>query len=144
MLDPVALEESFNQMLTHLNQKAPDGIIEINLQLLDSLNLMSISAFENQIYFASTTDQFYMVEAEEKLTLFNQEYVIWMLPAFLGKNASTYVFIAKNFKNKPPMLELIFQANGVYNTSSLVLTVLDAFLKEMKENENLISQINDY
>jgi hypothetical protein len=83
-----------------------------------------------------------MVEADEKLTLFNENFVIWMLPSFHGHNASTYVFIAKNFQKAPPKLEIVFLAKGVYNTSSLVLTILDGFLQEMKENDEYILKLN--
>jgi hypothetical protein len=142
MLDPVLLEETFNHMVTHLNQKAPDGIIDVDLQLLSSLNLLEINLLENQQFFTGSSEQFYMVEADEKLTLFNPNFVIWMLPSFVGENASTYVFMAKNFPEAPPKLEIVFLAKGVYNTSSLVLAVLDGFLKEMKENDDFLVNLN--
>lgn len=142
MLDPVLIEETFNHLVTHLNQKAPDGIIDVDLQVLSSLNLLNINVLEDQLFFNGSAEQFYMVEADEKLTLFNPNYVIWMLPSFVGENASTYVFIAKNFQDAPPKLEIIFLAKGVYNTSSLVLAVLDGFLREMKENEDFLVNLN--
>ena len=142
MLDPVLIEETFNHLVTHLNQKAPDGIIDVDLQVLLSLNLLNIKVLEDQLFFNGSAEQFYMVEADEKLTLFNPNYVIWMLPSFVGENASTYVFIAKNFQDAPPKLEIIFLAKGVYNTSSLVLAVLDGFLREMKENEDFLVNLN--
>lgn len=142
MLDPVLIEETFNHLVTHLNQKAPDGIIDVDLQVLSSLNLLNIKVLEDQLFFNGSAEQFYMVEADEKLTLFNPNYVIWMLPSFVGENASTYVFIAKNFQDAPPKLEIIFLAKGVYNTSSLVLAVLDGFLREMKENEDFLVNLN--
>lgn len=142
MLDPVLLEETFNDLIKHLNQKAPDGIIDVNLELMESLNLLDIKTLEGQAFFASSSEQFYMVEADEKLTLFNQNFVIWMLPSFHGENASTYVFIAKNFQESLPKLEIVFLAKGVYNTSSHVLTILDGFLQEMKENDEIITKLN--
>lgn len=143
MLDPLALEETFNNLLTHLPQKAPDGIIDVNVDLLKSLNLLDVEVLESQVFFASSAEQFYMVEAEEKLTLFNQEFAIWMLPSFTDDESATYVFIARNFEDAPPELEIVFLARGVYNTSWLVLSVLDAFLQEVKENETVLSKLFD-
>ena len=142
MLDPMSLEESFNDLLANLPKKAPDGIMDVNVDLLNSLNLLDVQALDNHNFFTANAEQFYMIEQEEKLTLFNQDFVIWMLPSQAEEEPATYVFIAKNSEKAPPQLEIVFLAQGVYNTSWIVLSVLDAFLQEVKENEETLSEFN--
>jgi len=140
MLDPVELEVMFQDIITHLDETAPDGVIDVNLQTLESLHLLDVYLLDEALLFPSTQDHFYMVETDEKLTLFNHDFIVWIVPHLSETHASTYGFIAINSPVKPH-LEIVFSACGVYNTSRLVLTVLNAFLKEVKENEETMARI---
>ncbi|MDR3624024.1 MAG: hypothetical protein P4L16_02655 [Chlamydiales bacterium] len=141
MLDPVELETTFKEFINHLNEQMPDGMIEINLDLLNSLNLLDVHLLDHHLLFSSCTDPFYMVETDEKLTLFNQDFIIWILPHLTEKSTTTYVLIANNRQEKPK-LELVFSASGVYNSSKIVLNTLNAFLEEIKENESIMDKIS--
>ena len=141
MLDPTELEVLYQHYSSHLNDSAPDTIIDVNLQTLESLNLLDIYLLDESLLFPSTQDHFYMVETDDKLTLFNQDFIVWIVPHVLDDASSTLGYIAINNSIKPH-LELIFSASGVYNTSRIVLTVLNAFLKEIKENEETMAKIS--
>lgn len=140
MLDPVELETLYKEYAGKLQKSAPDTLIDINLHTLDSLHLLDIYLLDESLLFPQTQDHFYMVETDEKLTLFNQDFIVWIVPHMQGDASHTYGIIAMNHSIKPH-LELIFSASGVYNTSRIVLSVLNAFLKEIKENEETLAKI---
>lgn len=140
MIDPKELETTFQDFICHLDEKAHDGIIEVDLDLLNSLNLLDIHLLDHHLLFPSYADHFHMIETEEKLTLINQDFVIWILPYLTEKISSTYVLIANNTHDKSN-LELVFSASGVYNSSKMVLSILNAFLKEIKENEEMVHRL---
>lgn len=141
MLNPKILDETFNQIIKEINTTLPDGIIDVNLDLIQSLGLLNLESLEHEVSLFKNSQQFYMVENEDKLTLFNEQFTIWMIPSFTDKNGVTYVFIAKNEKDKVQKLELLFQAKGIYNTSWTVLSILDAFLQEIHENDQMMQQL---
>ena len=140
MLDPAELEVLFKEYSAKINRCSPDTILDINLKTLESLNLLDIYMLDESLLFPATQDHFYMVETDEKLTLFNQDFIVWIVPHLQEEAAATYGIIAINNSIKP-QLELIFSASGVYNTSRIVLTVLNALLKEIKENEETMAKI---
>ena len=55
-----------------------------------------------------------MIETTEKITLINDEFVIWIVPEKVNNSATTYTLIALN-RNDGPQLEVTFITSGVYN-----------------------------
>ena len=120
-------------------QFAPDGIVEIDLSLLHELGLLACE--EESHEETSLTHNFYVVESADKLTLFNQKYVVWIVPKLVDQTPTTYTLIALNDK-KQTHLEMVFATSGVYNHSSLVLRILEKFLEQIEENEEEICRYN--
>jgi hypothetical protein len=133
MLDPDELESDYQKFTENLKQFAPDGVVEIDLSLLHDLGLLSCEGIE-ECDATSLTHNFYVVESQDKLTLFNQKYVIWIVPKLVEQIPTTYTLIALSDKGHPH-LEMVFSTSGVYNHSNLVLRILEKFLDQIEENE---------
>ena len=138
MNDPLALEEAYLQFSKNLSQWAHDGIIQVNLCLLNDLGLL------NHQQLDSSSDQFmhyfHIIETQDKVTLFNEQFVIWIVPTMQQEVASTLTYIARFIQEKPT-LELVFSASGVYNTPKYILRILHHFLNEVIDTEEVISSI---
>jgi hypothetical protein len=135
-MSPEELEIDYQKYIGDLKQYAPDGIVEIDLSLLHELGLLAcVEDEENEE--SGLTHNFYVIESADKLTLFNQKYVIWIVPKLVDQTPTTYTLIALNDK-KQTHLEMVFSTSGVYNHSSLVLRILEKFLEQIEENEEEI------
>lgn len=135
-MDPDHLENAFHVYMNDLSYHVPDGIVEVDLSLLQELGLLS--ANDNcETCSDSLTHNFFVVESPDKLTLFNEKFSIWIVPRLESDTPMTYTLIALNEKENP-QLEMVFTTTGVYNHSSLVLRVLEKFLEQIEENEEEI------
>lgn len=135
------LEEYYNNFIDSFNKIIPDGIYFIDLELLNHFNLLHFHPqSKNENY--SFSRNFQVVETSEKITLLNNEFVVWIVPAKIGNASVTYTFVASNRGEKEPHLELAFIATGVYNSSKLVLKLLESFLQEIKETDKILLNYN--
>ncbi len=91
-------------------------------------------------YDTSLTRYFHVIETEEKITLINEQYIVWIVPGKIDNVSITYTMIALNLPTEAK-LELVFSTSGVYNTSKLVLRVLEKYLSEIQENEDFMSRL---
>lgn len=132
------IEEYYKKYINDINRWLPEGFIVINLEILDQLDLLTTQT--EPILDPSLNRYFHVIETEEKITLINSEFVVWIVPFYENSVASTYTFIALN-KEKYPKLEMVFVTSGVYNSSRLVLRVLEKYLKEIQETEHWIHKI---
>ncbi|MCE2983541.1 MAG: hypothetical protein LW832_08245, partial [Parachlamydia sp.] len=121
----------------------PEGVFILNLELLNQLDLLH---FQPKSASKETlpTRYFHIVESSEKITLLNDDFIVWIIPDRLDKAPVTYILIALNKKDHEPKLEATFIASGIYNSSKIVLRVLEKFLIEIHENENLMAKFNKY
>jgi hypothetical protein len=138
MVDPHELEDAFLRFTKNLSHWIPDGFVQIDLQLLQGLDLLHSDIGEGDAEEDSLTYYFHVIESDDKLTLFNEEFVVWIIPD--GDHATTYALIAR-YDVGILQLEMGFAAAGVYNSSELVLKVLEQFLLEIKENDALIEEM---
>jgi len=140
MMDPESLEVDYKKYMTDLKSFAPDGIVEINLSLLQELGLLSSDEeIENQD--SMLAHNFYVVESSEKLTLFNQKFVVWIVPKMIEQTPTTITLIALAEKTSSK-LEMVFTTTGIYNHSNLVLRILEKFLEQIEENEEEMNRYN--
>jgi hypothetical protein len=139
MENPIELETSYKEYMENLSQATPDGILEVDLALLQTYGLLGCedppTEGDNTL-----THFFHVIEAPEKITLFNDQFVVWIVPQVIDNLSTTFTLVALNTGRKP-RLELVFSAAGVYNTSHLVLRILEHILQEIQENEELITKI---
>lgn len=129
------IELYFQQFIQEIWERPGDDMIEITLPLLQKMDL--INDLDPSQDDPSLTRYFQVVETEEKITLINEEFIIWIVPDHIEDESITYTLIATNGL-EIPQLELCFITSGVYNNSKLVLRVLEKFLEEIQENEKLI------
>lgn len=139
MIDPIQLEDAYQEFSENLRKWIPDGIMNVNLNLLNDIGLLNLEKLEG-----NTTDSlshlFHVLETTEKVTLYNEQFAIWIVPKMVDNVASTLTYIALLTPNKP-RLEIVFSTAGVYNTPKYILKILQHFLLEVIDTEQIISSI---
>lgn len=139
MLNPIQIEDLYREYVDNLPQLAHDGVISIDLHVLHELGL--IDDFQNDSDDPDDlTQYFHVIESAEKVTLFNEQFIVWIVPRMEQENPITYVIIALNSEDKTH-LEVVFTTSGVYNTPKYVLKVLQYFLLDMLETEATLTAI---
>ncbi len=130
----------FENFLHHIPELIPDGIIDVDLKLLQKFDLL-----REEVQLSPTqslTQFFHVIESQEKITLFNDQFVIWIVPEKINEIPTTLVLIAIH-QDAKLHLEMAFSISGIYNTSRLVLRVLEKYLMEIQENEDVISHLEN-
>jgi len=138
MNNPYILETCYKRYIQNITKWLPDGIIDVNLELLHKLNLLHFHSRE--LDDSALTRYFHVVESEDKLTLANDEFVVWIVPEKLEDISVTYTLIGLN-KNNDVQLELAFKTSGIYNNSHLVLRILEKYLLEIQGTEDILSKL---
>lgn len=132
------LDESFNKFYRNISHGSPEAVINVNLKLLHQMGLLRYHTTGS--HESTLTRYFQVFETPEKITLVNDDFVIWIVPEKTNGVFLTSTLIALNH-SEGPHLELIFVNSGVYNTSRLVLQILEKFLCDIQENEDFLSTI---
>lgn len=139
MNDQKILDSYYHKYIKNIPTWLPDGLITINLDTLHHLNLLNFHT--HGVEEANLTRYFQVTESDEKLTLVNEEFVVWIAPE-KGKAAdSTYTLVALNGE-RDLHLELGFVTRGVYNQSQLVLKILEKFLLEIHTTESVLKNLH--
>lgn len=142
MVNPVQLEEAYTQFINNLSDYTPDGIIHVDLKLLDEMGLLSQDQMESQEDDEQFPHYFHVIETSDKVTLFNHQFAVWIAPQVIDEEPCTLTLIAL-FEDETPNLELVFSTSGVYNTPKFVLKILRHFLAEVIDTESVISSIDN-
>ena len=87
------------------------------------------------------SQQFFVIEAPEKITLVNDQFIVWIMPEIAFDTSLTYVLIALNRGEQEPQLEAAFIASGIYNSSRLVLKILEKLLLDIQETEEALAHL---
>lgn len=140
MISPVELEEAFKEFSENFVKWVPDGVIPVNLTLLHELGLLHHAHFE-QGASENFAQFFHVVETQEKVTLYNQQFAVWIVPKVIDEQPTTLTFIALLNNGTKPHLEIVFSTAGVYNTPKYILKVLQHFISEVLDTEAVISSI---
>ncbi len=140
MINPIQLEEAYKDFTENFQKWAPEGFVNVNLQLLQELGLLSTNESEST-QSEAISQQFHVIETADKVTLFNQQFAVWIVPQTDTELPSTLILIAL-IQNLKPHLEIVYTTSGVYNTPKYILQVLQHFLKEVMDTEAIISSIN--
>lgn len=139
MINPLKLDEAYQEFSQNLQKWIPDGIISVNLELLNELGLLDNTHFE-QPAPDNLSHLFHVVETPDKITLYNDQFAIWIVPKSDEVSSSTITFIALLTTNKPH-LEIVFSTTGVYNSPKYILKVLQNFLSDVIDTEATIAAI---
>jgi len=132
------IEETYKHYIQDLASWLPEDIIEVDLELLHRFDLLNYHSPKERD--PALTRYFHVIETHEKITLINDDFVVWIVPDSMEGVPVTYTLIALN-KPEGADLELAFSSTGIYNSSRLVLRVLEKFLLEIQENEEFLSKI---
>lgn len=138
MLQPSHLEKLYQKFRANLSKYLPDGMIFVDSELLHEIG--DSLGDEEKLTPEEFPHYFHIIETDEKVTLFNQQFAIWIAPQIVSDMPATLTFIAR-INNQFPKLELMFCTTGVYNTPKHVLKVLRYFLSEVLDTEKVISSI---
>ncbi len=140
MISPIELEEAFKEFSQNFVKWVPDGIIPVNLGLLHDLGLLQHAEFDQG---ASDTFAhfFHVLETQDKVTLFNEQFAVWIVPKLIEEQPMTLTFIALLGMGNKLHLEIVFSTSGVYNTPKYILKVLQHFISEVLDTEAVISSI---
>lgn len=133
------LEESYQKFIKDIDVFIPEGIYFVNLELLKHFDLLQFQP-DRHPKDPLFNRYFHIIESPEKITLINDEFVVWIIPERADQHPVTHTLIALNKGENEPQLEAAFIASGVYNNSGLVLKVLEKFLIEIHETETALSK----
>ena len=137
MLNPTQIEQAYKEFMGNLSECAHDGILSINLSFLHDQGLLD-TLTSNDDDSEDLTQYFHVIESPEKVTLFNDHFLVWIVPKMEADVPVTFVLIALN-QEKKAQLEIVFTTHGVYNSPRYVLKVLQHFLTEMLETEETLT-----
>lgn len=142
------LDLSYDRFITCLPEYVPEGVQEVDLQFLSRYHLLSDRI--NASSSSQLTRFFHVVETKEKITLFNDQFVVWIVPDKASDEAQTLVLVGiqtdmdqDNKEHIKYKLETAFATHGVYNSSKMVLRVVEKILADIQENEEIISHFED-
>jgi hypothetical protein len=110
------------------------------MRLLNDLGLLNSAELEHPVSDAHLNHYFHIIETADKVTLFNEQFAIWIVPELIEETPTTTTLIALLQTNKPH-LEIVYTTSGVYNTPKYILKVLQHFLSEVQDTEAVISSI---
>jgi hypothetical protein len=139
MIDPIVLDEAYKNFTQNFSKSLPDGVISINLQVLQDLGLLNSSQLD-EATADNLSQQFHVIETSDKVTLYNEQFAVWIIPQSQQEPSSTVAMIAL-IQNNKPHLEIVYTTSGVYNTPRYILKVLQHFLTEVIDTEAVISSI---
>lgn len=138
-MNPVELEEAYKDFSENLKKWAPDGVLEVNLNLLGDLGLLTYEQLEGSNP-QDVTHYFHVVETQDKIILHNDQFAVWIAPKVVDELPTTLTYIAL-MQGKKPHLEIVYSTSGVYNTPKYILKVLQHFLIEVIDTESIISSM---
>lgn len=140
MFNADRIEALFQQFLGELQNGGADRWVYIDNQLLANLG---IAQEELELSSGQAQSYFFVLESNDKITLINQDFIVWLVPLKNENQRSqeTLAIVARNTE-KEPQMETIIHASGSYNTPDTILKVLDRMLKEIKENDDLVSELS--
>ena len=139
MDNPHELDECFNKYINDIQTWLPDGLIDIDIETLQQLDLLHFHTHGHDD--SNMTRFFHVMETEDKLTLVNEEFVIWIAPAQGEETNTTCTLVALNGE-EGLHLELGFLTKGIYNQSRLVLQVLEKLLLDIHTTESALKKLS--
>lgn len=141
MINPKVLEEAYLEFSKDLSKWIHDGIIQVDMKLLSDLGMLSNAELEQGVSDAHLNHYFHIIETDDKVTLFNEQFAIWIVPELVQETPTTTTLIAL-LQGEKPHLEIAYTNSGVYNTPKYILKILQHFISEVQDTEAVISSID--
>lgn len=138
----MVIEQAFREYARDIERSAPDWIIHVDLSLLQGEGILdpTCCSLDDQSVEEKVAERFHVIESPEKVTLFNEQFTVWIVPRVVDGRPETYTMMATNRTGRPH-LELVFSTSGVFNTPSHILRVLEHYLEEIIDNEIFIRKL---
>lgn len=134
------LDAFFEHLSENSSEMLPDGILDINIKTLHSLRLLAETPEETASMPVSHLLQ--AIESGGKITLFNERFVIWIVPQQNVQPPTTIVYVAQKDDDTDSIRpELGFRTSGIHNRSKTILKLIDKFLADIQETETVLSQL---
>lgn len=140
MINPKELDDAFHDFSTNLQKWVPEGVLHVDIKLLQELGLLHMAEWENNVSDSHLTQFFHIIETQDKVTLFNEQFAIWIVPQLVNDASLTTTYIALIQSHKPH-LEIVYTTSGVYNAPKYILKVLQHFLSDVQETEKALSAL---
>ena len=99
--NPLYLEDFYRKFTNNLSSWLPEGVIDVDLALLHRLGILRHHTEEK--YHFSLTRYFHVVESLDKITLINEQFVIWIVPEKVDDVPTTYTLICLNYPSGPQL-----------------------------------------
>ncbi|WP_201456559.1 hypothetical protein [Chlamydia sp. 17-3921] len=129
------LEEFYRQSILNKDMAFPEGYVDISEVLAHPFSESTSDSFDRQV------NDFIIAESEDKLTLFNADFAIWLVPELIQGEAVTRGYIALHQSGEVYAPEMAFEASGPYNQSPLILEALQIYLKKIKDTEAMLKSV---
>lgn len=142
MLNPNQIEQAYQLFMGDLNHWVPDGLIDVDLFLLKELGLLNQNENDEKILQSQFPFYFHVVETDDKVTLFNNQFVVWIVPQMIDNIPTTITLVCLIGPNQNLHPEMAFSTAGVYNTPKCVLKVLRHYLTEVIDTESIIDSLD--
>jgi len=139
MVNPIILEEAYKEFSRDLTKWVPDGILSVDLNLLHELGLLNNAQLEQNVTTENLSHYFHVIETDDKVTLYNDQFSVWIVPKVVDESPLTLTYIALLLGGNKLHLELVFSTEGVYNTPKYILKILQHFLTDVIDTESIIS-----
>ena len=132
------LNTAFEKAMESFPTMPPESIIEVNLDILQEMGLTGEGDYINPN--EDFERSFKVLESSNRITLYNSQFVIWVIPEIIDGMPATYALIGLREKTGLKS-EVVFLARGPFNSSRLVLRLLDRYLTDIQETEEFIHKI---
>ncbi len=133
------LDDFFEHLQTNTGELLPDGLLDVNIKTLHSLHLLSNESPDTEP--APVAHLLQAIESGGKITLFNERFVLWIVPQQEVHPPSTVIYVAQRNEDNEIKPELGFRTAGIHNRSKTILRLIDKFLTDIQETESFISQL---
>jgi hypothetical protein len=136
MLSIDEINAYYDYLEHHTTDLIPDGVVDVDVKLLQSLNILN----PNQtLGGASAKELLQAIDSGGRITLFNDRYVLWIVPQNAISPPSTLVILARCIDNtiKP---EIAFKTAGIHNQSKTILQLIDRYLIDIQETEEILQK----
>lgn len=123
-------DDFFHRSIQEKKNAFPEGFANI-------ADILSNPSADNENPLTSVED-FMIAESKDKLTLFNSDFAVWLVPQLVNGEPVTRGYIACHRPQGDYAPELAFEAAGEYNKSPLILEALQLYLQEIKGTETML------
>ncbi|EPP34878.1 hypothetical protein CP10139811_0820 [Chlamydia ibidis] len=127
------LEEFYKRSILNCGTAFPEGFMDIAEVLSQSAPASLVNSFSDL-----PISDFIIAESADKLTLFNSDFAVWLVPELVQGEAVTRGYIALHEPEGSYKPEMAFQAVGEYNQSALILEALRLYLEDIKDTEKTL------